>query len=75
MKYAICNEIFDAEKNWPWERVCAFCREMGYAGVEVAPFTLAAHVSLIDDKTRAQLRRIGTGNHAPEAERTPEAES
>ena len=57
MKYAICNEIFDAEK-WPWERVCAFCREMGYAGVEVAPFTLAPHVSLIDDKTRAQLRRI-----------------
>jgi sugar phosphate isomerase/epimerase len=57
MKYAICNEIFDAEK-WPWERVCAFCREMGYAGVEVAPYTLAPHVSLIDDKTRAQLRRV-----------------
>jgi sugar phosphate isomerase/epimerase len=58
MKYAICNEIFDAEKNWPWERVCAFCREMGYAGVEVAPFTLAPHVSLIDANTRSQLRRI-----------------
>jgi sugar phosphate isomerase/epimerase len=57
MKYAICNEIFDAEK-WPWERVCAFCHEMGYAGVEVAPYTLAPHVSLIDDKTRAQLRRV-----------------
>ena len=36
MKYAICNEIFE---TWPWERVCSFCREMGYHGVEVAPFT------------------------------------
>jgi sugar phosphate isomerase/epimerase len=57
MHYAICNEIFDAEK-WPWERVCSFCREMGYTGVEIAPFTLAPHASLIDGETRLQLRRI-----------------
>jgi sugar phosphate isomerase/epimerase len=57
MKYAICNEIFDAEK-WPWERVCSFCKEMGYTGIEVAPFTLAPHVSMIDAATRLQLRRV-----------------
>ena len=54
MKYAICNELFE---NWPWERVCAFCREMGYTGIEVAPFTIAPHVSLVDDGTRLQMRK------------------
>jgi sugar phosphate isomerase/epimerase len=55
MKYAICNELFE---NWPWERVCAFCHEMGYSGVEVAPFTIAPHVSLVDQATRAQMRKV-----------------
>jgi sugar phosphate isomerase/epimerase len=57
MRYAICNEIFDAEK-WPWERVCAFCREMGYQGIEVAPFTIAPHASLIDAELRAAMRKV-----------------
>jgi sugar phosphate isomerase/epimerase len=55
MKYAICNELFE---NWPWERVCAFCHELGYSGIEVAPFTIAPHVSLIDQATRAQMRKV-----------------
>jgi sugar phosphate isomerase/epimerase len=54
MKYAICNEIFE---NWPWERVCSFCREMGYHGVEVAPFTIAPHVALIPPDVRAAMRK------------------
>ena len=54
MRYAICNEIFE---NWPWERVCSFCREMGYHGVEVAPFTVAPHVSLIPPEARASMRK------------------
>lgn len=55
MKYAICNELFE---NWPWERVCAFCHEMGYSGIEVAPFTIAPHVSLVDQTTRTQMRKV-----------------
>ncbi len=55
MKYAICNELFE---NWPWERVCAFCHELGYSGIEVAPFTIAPHVSLIDQSARAQMRKV-----------------
>jgi sugar phosphate isomerase/epimerase len=55
MKYAICNEIFE---NWPWERVCAFSREMGYHGIEVAPFTVAPHVGAITAETRTAMRRI-----------------
>lgn len=55
MKYAICNELFE---NWPWERVCAFCHELGYSGIEVAPFTIAPHVSLIDQAMRTQMRKV-----------------
>ena len=55
MKYAICNELFE---NWPWERVCAFCHELGYSGIEVAPFTIAPHVSLIDQAMRTQTRKV-----------------
>jgi len=54
MKYAICNEIFE---NWPWERVCSFCREMGYHGVEVAPFTVAPHVAAIAPEVRTAMRK------------------
>src|SRR5882672_3789430 len=54
MKYAICNELF---QNWPWERVCAFCHEMGYSGIEVAPFTIAPHVALVDGQTRSMMRK------------------
>ena len=55
MKYAICNEIFE---NWPWERVCAACRKLGYTGVEIAPFTIAPHVGAISAETRAAMRRV-----------------
>jgi len=54
MKYAICNEIFE---NWPWERVCSFCREMGYHGIEVAPFTVAPHVGAIAPEVRTAMRK------------------
>src|SRR5436190_6397809 len=54
MKYAVCNEMFE---NWPWERVCAFAHELGYHGVEVAPFTVKPHAALITPAERAFLRR------------------
>jgi sugar phosphate isomerase/epimerase len=54
MKYAICNEIFE---NWPWERVCAFCHELGYHGVEIAPFTVAPHVAAISPEVRTAMRK------------------
>ncbi len=37
MKYAFCNEMFGDE---PFEQVWPQAAEMGYSGVEIAPFTL-----------------------------------
>lgn len=54
MKFGICNELFE---NWPWERICDFAREVGYHGIEVAPFTLADRAELISPQRRADLRK------------------
>lgn len=53
MKFSICNELFD---GWNFEDVCRVASEVGYAGVEIAPFTLGPSVDQIDDQTRRYVR-------------------
>lgn len=52
MKFAICNETFE---GWPFERACAFARECGYTGIEIAPFTLGASAWEISKQTREHV--------------------
>lgn len=40
MKLGICNELFE---GWEFSRICHFCRELGYQGIELAPFTLPGY--------------------------------
>src|SRR5262245_46004317 len=54
MKFAICNELFE---GWPFDRVCRFVREVGYDGLEIAPFTLAPRITDVTATRRAELRR------------------
>jgi sugar phosphate isomerase/epimerase len=54
MRYAICNETFE---GWPHERVCRFVAELGYKGLEVAPFTLAPCIKDVSAEQRVTLRR------------------
>lgn len=54
MKYAICNETFE---GWEHARVCARAAELGYTGLEVAPFTLAPRITDVTAARRAELRR------------------
>lgn len=65
MRYAICNETF---VDWPLERACAAAAEAGYAGLELAPFTLgprpvelpaAERVRIADTIRAAGLECVG----------------
>jgi sugar phosphate isomerase/epimerase len=54
MKYAICNETFE---GWEHGRICSRIAELGYTGLEVAPFTLAPLMTDVSAARRAELRR------------------
>lgn len=53
-KYAICNETFE---GWEHARICARIAELGYTGLEIAPFTLAPRITDVTPTLRAELRR------------------
>ena len=53
-RYAICNETFE---GWEHERVCQFVASLGYAGLEVAPFTLAPLITDVPADRRRLLRK------------------
>ncbi len=54
MKYAICNETFE---GWDHARVCASVAELGYTGLEMAPFTLANRITEVSAARRTELRQ------------------
>lgn len=54
MKLSLCNEVI-READFP--RQCALAAEMGYEGLEVAPFTLAEDAFRMAPDRRAALRR------------------
>jgi sugar phosphate isomerase/epimerase len=54
MKFAICQELFE---DWDWERQCRFIAEVGYTGIEVAPFALAGRIGEVSPGRRIELRR------------------
>jgi sugar phosphate isomerase/epimerase len=54
MKYAICNETFE---GWDHNRVCQRVAELGYGGLELAPFTLAPRIADVTAARRSELRR------------------
>jgi sugar phosphate isomerase/epimerase len=54
VRFAICNELFE---GWDFGRLCGFVREVGYDGLEVAPFTLGEAPVELTPAARAGLRR------------------
>jgi sugar phosphate isomerase/epimerase len=54
MRYAICNETFE---NWDHQRVCDTVAELGYGGLEIAPFTLGPRITDVSATRRSELRR------------------
>lgn len=53
-KYAICNETFE---GWEHARICGRVAELGYTGLEMAPFTLAPRITDVSASQRAALRK------------------
>jgi sugar phosphate isomerase/epimerase len=54
MKFAICNETF---QDWPFDKAFAFARQLGYTGIEFAPFTLHKDAREISAARRGEVRR------------------
>jgi sugar phosphate isomerase/epimerase len=53
-RYAICNETFE---GWDHARICRQAAELGYTGLEMAPFTLAPRITDVTPAQRRQLRQ------------------
>ena len=53
MNFAICNEIF---QGWKIEDAIHFAAKTGYAGIEIAPFTIAKYVTDIPKPERQRIR-------------------
>lgn len=54
VKFAICNELFE---GWDVARTFDRLAEIGYDGVELAPFTLAPSITEVSAARRAEVRR------------------
>jgi len=59
MKFALCNEVL---QPLPFERQCEVAAQLGYDGLEVAPFTLAPNPMDITDAQAGEFRRIAEGH-------------
>jgi sugar phosphate isomerase/epimerase len=53
MRYAICNETFE---GWEHARICRLVAQLGYQGLELAPFTLAPRITDVSLEQRRRLR-------------------
>jgi sugar phosphate isomerase/epimerase len=54
-RYSICNEVFQKQE---FAAACHAARQMGYTGLEIAPFTLADNIDDVSPARRKELRNI-----------------
>jgi sugar phosphate isomerase/epimerase len=57
-RYSMCNEAFEKR---PFADVCRTLKSLGYEGIEVAPFTLAADPGELSAAQRNELREVMAG--------------
>ncbi len=55
IKLGICNELFE---GWDFAQVCRTVKEIGYDGLEIAPFTLAPRIYDLHQPRSRELRAI-----------------
>src|ERR1051325_5141297 len=59
IRFGICNEIF---KDWSLEDTFAFAAKTGYDAVEIAPFTIARHVTDVSAARRKEIKDLAARN-------------
>src|SRR4051794_33531609 len=55
IRLGICNELFE---GWEFEVVCRTVKDLGYEGIEIAPFTLAPRITDLSAGRRRELRAM-----------------
>ena len=53
-KYSLCNEMFE---NWALSKIAATAADLGYQGIELAPYTLAPLVTDLSAEDRKRIRQ------------------
>ena len=59
MKFSLCNEVI---KDQSFADQCGFAADIGYSGLEIAPFTIADDPRGISAEERRTFRRIAADN-------------
>lgn len=54
IRIGICNELFE---GWELGRICETAKQIGYEGIELAPFTLAPRITDLSPDDLRQIRR------------------
>jgi sugar phosphate isomerase/epimerase len=54
IRFGMCNELFE---GWDFAETCRALKQLGYDGVEIAPFTIGSSPARISGSRRAELRR------------------
>ena len=65
MKFALCNEMFEGwntDQGYDFPRVFEYVKKCGYAGIEIAPFTIAGNAFHIPAAQRDAIRRLAEKN-------------
>jgi len=66
MKFALCNELFEAwntNQGFDFPRTFEYVKKCGYDGVEIAPFTMEKDAFHISASRRAEIRRLAEKNN------------